>query len=592
MEIVKYKIGLLAGLVMTTMSIGLSGCAAHKSGKCIAVEPSEQVLTLDSAREAALDITFQVPESYFSKRSRLYISPALYSGDSLIKEYPQVVLDAPIFTKKALRAAVLEKKIDSMSTVSKKVNNRDAQSILYRQTIKLPEGVEGGEVIANVSTDGCGTCSSIDTLYLAGITNPVTLIDVKESFHLDWIEPEFKIKPKIRNGQGVARLQFIINRYDIRPELGRNKAELDSMLAKLDPILADTLATLDYVKITGVASADGSLRINIPLARNRANSAMKWLINQLDIPMSVQKCFAIASRPEGWGPVWEAMRAAGDPDTTAVASILEKYSDQNDDVQEYFIRRLPCWKRIRDNYLQKDRNVEYVYSYQIKSFTTDGELLDMYNKRPDAFSEDELLRVSSLKQVDTEKKEVYCTILHYFPQSYVAANNLAVLLLREGKEDEAREVFDSVEDYSKETLRTQAALYVYRNEYEKAVELLETDIDDPEARYNLGLIKALQRRFDEAYELLSPFGDINAAIIALSVNQNEEADRMLKKIDSNTPLCEYTRAIVAARLGRDSEAIEHIALAAQDTALRERAKTEYDFKPYRDRIEFRAAIYK
>ena len=590
MEIKKYKT--LSFAVLATATMVATGCASHRAGKRITVEPGEKVLTLDSTRSAGLDVTFHVPEHYFSKRSRLFISPALYSGDSLIEEYPQVVLDAPIFTKKTERAAKLENKVDTVASYSRKVDNGEAQTIPYRQTVVLPEGVESGEVIAKVSTDGCGVCSGIDTLHLAGLTNPVSLIDVKESLKLDWIEPEFKIKPKIRSGQGVARLQFIINRYDIRTDLGRNKAELDTMLAKLGPILADTLATLEYVKITGVASADGSLRINTPLSRNRANSAMKWLVQQLDIPAELQKRFSISSRPEGWGLVLEAMRAAGDPDTTAVAAILDKYADYNDDVQEYYIRRLDCWKRIRDNYLQKDRNVEYLYSYQIRSFTTDEELLEMYDRRPDAFSEDELLRVSTLKQTPEEKKEVYRTILHYFPQSRVAANNLAVLLLREGKEDEAREVFDSVEGYSEETLKTRAALYVYRNEYEKAVELLETEVDDPEARYNLGLVKAQLRQFDEAYELLAPFGDINSAVVALSVDKNDEADRMLRAIDFRTPQCEYVRAITAARLGRDTEALEHIARAAEDAVLRERAKTEYDFKPYRDNLDFRTAIYK
>lgn len=590
MEIRRYKILSMALLVVAATLP--TGCASRKGGKQIAVEPGVQVLTLDSARKAELDVTFNVPARYFSKRNRLFISPALYSGDSLIKEYPQVVLDAPVYTKKTLRAAVLEKKIDPVALKSKKVSNRVSHSIPYSQTIELPEGVDGGEVIANVTTDGCGVCAGIDTLYLAGVSNPVTLIDVKESLKLDWIEPEFKIKPKIRSGKGVARLQFIINRYDIRRDLGNNKAELDTMLAKLGPILSDSLATLEYVKITGVASADGSLRINTPLARNRANSAMKWLINELDIPAPVQSRFSVSSRPEGWGPVLEAMRAAGDPDTTAVASILEKYADRNDDVQEYYIRRLRCWGRIRDNYLQKDRNVEYVYSYQIKSFTTDEELLDMYGKRPDAFSEDELLRVSALKETDAEKKEVYRTILHYFPQSHVAANNLAVLLLREGKEEEAREVFESVEGYSEATLKTKAALYVYNNEYEKAVELLETDIEDPEARYNLGLVKAQMRQLDEAYELLAPFGDVNSAVAALSVNKNEEADRIMKGVASKSPQCEYVRAIAAARLSRGGDAVEHIVNAASDAGLRERAKIEYDFKPYRDNMDFRAAVYK
>ena len=94
--------------LLATGAMVLGGCATHRGGKHISVEPGVQMLMLDSAREADLDVTFNVPARYFSKRSRLYISPALYSGDSLVRKYEEVVLDAPVFVKKAERAAVLE----------------------------------------------------------------------------------------------------------------------------------------------------------------------------------------------------------------------------------------------------------------------------------------------------------------------------------------------------------------------------------------------------------------------------------------------------------------------------------------------------
>lgn len=134
------------------------------------------------------------------------------------------------------------------------------------------------------------------------------------------------------------------------------------------------------------------------------------------------------------------MAADAHPDAGKVKAILDRYADQNDDVAERYIRRLACWKDIRERYLQKDRKVEYVYTYTIRSFTTDAELLDMYSKRPDAFNEDELLRVASLATDDKKRMEVYLILLKRFPQSAIVVNNLAVLYLREGKEDEAIEV--------------------------------------------------------------------------------------------------------------------------------------------------------
>ena len=74
--------------------------------------------------------------------------------------------------------------------------------------------------------------------------------------------------------------------------------------------------------------------------------------------------------------------ADGHKDTLKVKEILDKYNAENDDVAERYIRRLSCWGDIREKYLQKDRKVEYEYTYTIKSFTTDRELLEMYEKRP------------------------------------------------------------------------------------------------------------------------------------------------------------------------------------------------------------------
>ena len=163
----------------------------------------------------------------------------------------------------------------------------------------------------------------------------------------------------------------------------------------------------------------------------------------MGIGADVQRLIKVGSRPEGWLPVYKAMVDDGHPDAGKLKAILDRYADQNDDVAERYIRRMACWKDIRDRYLQKDRKVEYVYTYTLRSFTTDAELKDMYRKRPDAFNEEELLRVATLAATDEERKQVYRMIVKRFPESAIAVNNLAVLYLREGKEEEAVKVLKS-----------------------------------------------------------------------------------------------------------------------------------------------------
>lgn len=565
---------LLAGL----LPWGVMGCASQKMGDKVRVTPSDQVLMPDSTHAVQLDMTVEVPQKTLGKRSRLIIVPQLLVGDSLVAECTPMVLDAPIYGKKMHRRVLLEDYVDSLASYARPVQKKESVTIAYSERVAIPDSLASARIVGVVTTDGCGACTAIDTLDMAQISNPITLVDTHEELKLNWIEPQFVVRPKILQARGEASLQFAISNHKINLDMANNRSEMQQMLDKLQAILGDSLAMVNSVNIQGLASVDGSHAFNERLAKQRAESAKNWMLGKVDLSKVRRNQFTVGSRPEGWEPVIQAMTADGRADSARVREIVEKYKGQSDDVAERYIRRLSCWGDIKKYYLQSNRKVEYVYTYSLKSFTTDAELLDMYGKRPDAFNEDELLRVSTLKQMPTEKQEVYRTLMHYFPQSQVAANNLAVLLLNEGRLDEAEAVLESLDDYTPEVLNTRAALYVYRYDYEHAIELLRSHMDMPEARYNLGLIHAQLRNLGEAYNLMHDYSDTNSAIIALSVNRNEEADDMMNRCEDASPLAEYVRALIAARLNRTDDAVKHLQRACADASLKERARTEVDFR--------------
>lgn len=563
----------------------MAGCAPQRMAGPVTVSPVA-TLTPDSLSQVCVDTRINIPRNLLSSRGRLIVRPRLMQGEKLVAECPLLVLDAPIFAEKMERRRVLSGYVDSLAGRARRVEASQPLVLPYRTTVSVPDHFDGGRIVALVSTSGCGRCSALDTVEVAAVSNLTTLIEPRKELHLNWIEPEFVIRPKIVKGRGEARLQFVINRYDIDLALGNNRREMDAMLATLDKIVGDSLMTLDTLGIYGMASADGAYAYNTMLARNRAASAKRWLVSRLGLPADRAALISTGARPEGWGPVLEAMRADGNPDTLAVAAILARCNAENDDAAEARIRRLACWPEIRAKYLQKDRKVEYEYTYTIRSFTTDRELLAMYDRRPDAFNEEELLRVTTLMPDAGAKQAVYRTILHYFPQSEVAANNLAVLLLREGRGDEAEAVLDSLGAYSPEMINTKAAIHVYRHDYERAVELLRKGGSLPEARYNLGLLMAELRRLDEAYELLKGYSDTNVAVVALSVGRNDEAARIMAACDDRTPRAEYVRALIAARQGDADGVVARLTGAVSDRSLRRRAADEADFRPYALREDF------
>lgn len=567
-------------LTVTLLSLA-SGCATTKLGKNgITLNQVQETLVPDSLNQVNVDVSFNIPRNYISKRSRLFISPQIISNGAVREELVPIVLDASIYSKKGSRAKDLAAYQDPFAHLAKKVDVTCDLTIPFKQKIVVPEGGDC-YIQAVISADGCGSCTGLQTILMADVTDPVTLIkDVKEEFKLSWLEPEFVIIPKHREGKGIAKLYFDINSSQINLEKRNNRSEMERMLTTLSNVTTDSLASLNSVSIIGLASADGSLPFNTRLSYSRANSAKEWLFGKLNTNMQMRKVFTVSSRPEGWLPVYELMVANKDADSLLVKNILEKYSAYDDDVQERYVRRLPIWNKIKEQYLNDTRIVEYVYTYTIKSFTTDEELVEMYQKRPDAFNEAELLRLASISKSVDEKKGVYSTLVKYFPQSSVAANNLAYLMLESGDAAKAKAIVEEQKNYTPELINTLAATYVYQNDYEKAIELLKS-VDLPQARYNLGLIQAKRRKYQEAYELLKPFADVNTTIIALCLEKTDEAKQIADSIKSDEPTIEYVRAIIAARMDNENAFFNHIAKACQNVELLNRAIVDAEFSKYR-----------
>ncbi len=411
----------------------LAGC--RNSREPISSTPSPYFVTANVEGQAEVDMDIRVPRKTISKRSRVVIQPELRdSMDSVVATLRPIVLDSRVYAKKLRRDEVLDHYVDPYAAERQTVKKRTRDlSIHYVDSIHLPAGIDNAQLIATLSNDGCGSCTGFGVIPLGTVVREVPPEPEKVELPLEWQKKEFVVKPKIREGRGEAHLQFTINLHDIDPTLADNRRELQSILDSLRPILSDTLATLTSLTICGTASADGPLSFNTPLSERRARAAAQWLAEELDMPQEIYDMIQITSYPEGWQPVLGAIRDAGDRDTTAVAQILEKYKYENDDVAERYIRKLPCWPRIRERYLQKDRKVIYTYTYRIRSFVTDEELQTMWILRPDAFNEEELLQVATLQPSAVEMIRVYEYTLLRYPDCQMAANNLAILYFETGQ---------------------------------------------------------------------------------------------------------------------------------------------------------------
>lgn len=351
----------------------LTACAP-KGDNAITVSPTPLDIQADSTGRAQAQVTFSVPRQAVSRRARLVITPTLLAANGQSEEMEPLVVDASIYNKKKLRRMALEGYQDPYARQARLMGPDKVLSLPYTLTAQLPSGVDA-KVDAVVTEDGCGACTGLATLPVArirGYVMPVPVVKpepVKEKKAKIIRRPKRKVRQKIEHGEGVARLEFVINLYDIRPAMGRNAQELQHMVDDLRPILEDTTAIIHSITISGMASVDGPLKFNTTLAANRAKSAREWLCTTLGLCDEQRALISYDSKPEGWEPVIAAMEADNHPYAAKVRQCVDKYKGQSDDIPEALIRRMPCWKDIREKYLQKDRRVTYTYTYSHKGVT-------------------------------------------------------------------------------------------------------------------------------------------------------------------------------------------------------------------------------
>lgn len=335
----------------------------------VSVEPAP--LTLTAARDGSVEqpVTFRIRKGGLPQRARLVITPQIIMGDTVSRELRPIVADGRIFRKKTQRLTELEGYTDPYADIALTADSRKA-SVALPYTLAYTATQRGtARLRAMVSADGCGECTGIDTLDLGTVTfKPKRKITVRR--------PKVKVRQKVHSADGTARLHFAINRYDIRPTLGRNAKELEKMAAALVPVLRDTTAHLQSITIGGRASVDGSLEFNTTLALNRANAARDWLVRRLDLTKGQQRLIKTESKPEGWEPVIAAMERDNHPDAARVRAIVDEHKGESDDVAEKIIRRLPCWKDIVARYLDRDRKVDYTYAFTVNGETEQYEDYD------------------------------------------------------------------------------------------------------------------------------------------------------------------------------------------------------------------------
>ena len=360
-----------------------------------------------------------------------------------------------------------------------------------------------------------------------------------------------------------ANIKFLIQQAELRKsELQSNSVQ--DFVKLLQQIARDKEGlNLSNVEISAYASPDGGVKLNEKLANQRQQNTESYVRQQMkdaNVEGGVSSEYTAQD--------WEGFQV--------ILRVLSMYQDPQEREQQ--IKNMSKgFKELADGILPELRRARMTINYEVIG-RDDEQIFEQYKKDASKLSVEELIYAAIIAPTTSEKEDILKTTTKLYPKDARSYNNLAVLAMQEGKQEEARAYLQQVQQL-------------------------------PEANANLGLlalqagdIKTAEKYISQsagAYGLASILGNLhlaqgnyalaqkdfgytpsNSAALAQLLNKDyARALQTLKNVKEKDGITDYLMAIVNARQGNNEAAASSLRSALQkDPSLKSYADKDLELR--------------
>ena len=356
-----------------------------------------------------------------------------------------------------------------------------------------------------------------------------------------------------------ANIKFLIQQAELRKsELQSNSVQ--DFVKLLQQIARDKEGlNLSNVEISAYASPDGGVKLNEKLANQRQQNTESYVRQQMK-DANVEGGVSSEYTAQDWEGFKELVKASNIPDKDVILRVLSMYQDPQEREQQ--IKNMSKgFKELADGILPELRRARMTINYEVIG-RDDEQIFEQYKKDASKLSVEELIYAAIIAPTTSEKEDILKTTTKLYPKDARSYNNLAVLAMQEGKQEEARAYLQQVQQL-------------------------------PEANANLGLlalqagdIKTAEKYISQsagAYGLASILGNLhlaqgnyalaqkdfgytpsNSAALAQLLNKDyARALQTLKNVKEKDGITDYLMAIVNARQGNNEAAASSLRSALQ-----------------------------
>ena len=254
----------------------------------------------------------------------------------------------------------------------------------------------------------------------------------------------------VKRRRSVTVLHFeYLGRTAVQAPAETNEAEYKKLRASLDPLLNSTfiqrvispllngpLITVDSIGITSFSSPDENDRSDGTLQQQRAASLAGELKKQYRLDRVPVRT---GGMPENWQTLSGHLAQWELPDKKDVLSVIDD-PELDPGAKERILKRIgggEAWRQIQQQVFPALRRTEVVVDYIVRGFGN-RQLRELLFTRPEWLSLEEMYRQAlELGKESPRYIEAFEQAAEYFPQEGLVWNNLAAVLLQQGRSAEA-----------------------------------------------------------------------------------------------------------------------------------------------------------
>ena len=364
-----------------------------------------------------------------------------------------------------------------------------------------------------------------------------------------------------------ASVKFLIQQANLRQSELKNNS-VQEFVRLLEQINNDREGlNLKDVEVSAYASPDGGYDLNDKLAAQRQSVTEKYVQQQLKKANLSGTAVDANYTAEDWEGFQELVKASNIQDKDVILRVLSMYKDPQEREQQ--IKNISsAFRELADGILPQLRRSRMIINYETIGRSNE-QIQEQLKADPKKLSVEELLYAATLTNDANAKEDIYKTTTEVYPSDARAYNNIASMEYAKGNLNAAKAYIEQAQKVSGKLPEAAANLGL--------IALVNGDIQSAENHIGqatganglaevLGNLNLAKGNYAQAEQ---DFKDIysNSAALAQILNKNyASAAVTLKYINAPDATTDYLKAILAARMGNNTDAAEALRAAISKDA--------------------------